>query len=168
MPVGKPELTGAVVPAAAQKSMSQATPTADEAQALKARLNTARTEIEAALSEAKSAAETILGQAETLLALDAPPEVGEAGIGILTACGFQDITGQRLKKALAALDRIVAEIEQQDFGLGMLQDDPDYAAWQEANLVHGPQGATEALDQNAIDQVFLEMERADLESGGSR
>jgi chemotaxis protein CheZ len=127
---------------------------AEEVAALKTRVNTARSEIEAALLEAKKAAETILTRAEELLGLSAEPAIGDAGIGIMEACGFQDLTGQRLKKALAALDRIVAEIDEKDFGLGLLGEDPDYAAWQEANLVHGPASPNEAMDQSAIDDIF--------------
>ena len=128
--------------------------TSEDMAALKTRLNTARSEIQAALSEAKKAAETIIGRAEELLGLSTEPAIGDAGIGILEACGFQDLTGQRLRKALAALDRIVAEIDEKDFGLGLLGEDPDYAAWQEANLVHGPANPHEAMDQSAIDDIF--------------
>jgi chemotaxis protein CheZ len=127
---------------------------AEEIEALKTRVNTARSEIEAALLEAKKAAETIIERAEQLLGLSADAAIGDAGIGILEACGFQDLTGQRLKKALAALDRVVAEIEQKDFGLGLMGEDPDYAAWKEANLVHGPASHNEAMDQSAIDDIF--------------
>ena len=134
--------------------MQAAAPDADDVEALKGRINTARGEIEAALKEAKAAADSILSRAEELLGLSAEPAVGDASIGILEACGFQDITGQRLKKALAALDRVVAEIEEKDFGLGMMGEDPAYAAWKEANLVHGPAAPTEAMDQSAIDDIF--------------
>jgi len=127
---------------------------AEDIEALKSRVNTARSEIAAALSEAKQAAETIIERAEQLLGLSAEPAIGDASIGILEACGFQDLTGQRLKKALAALDRVVAEIDEKDFGLGLMGEDPDYAAWKEANLVHGPANPHEALDQSAIDDIF--------------
>lgn len=133
---------------------SEDAPSAEDVAALKTRLNTARAEIEAALNEAKNAAETIIGRAEALLAMEDTAGLDEMGIGILEACGFQDLTGQRLKKALAALDRIVAEIDARDYGLGLLTDDPAYAAWQEANLVHGPAAPTEALGQDSIDDIF--------------
>jgi chemotaxis protein CheZ len=142
------------VPAAALQQASSIAPSVEDVDALKTRLNTARSEIQAALKEAKSAADTILARAEELLGMSAEPAVGDAGIGILEACGFQDITGQRLKKALAALDRVVAEIEQKDFGLGLMGEDAEYAAWKEANLVHGPAAPNEAMDQSAIDDIF--------------
>jgi len=140
--------------AAAQRTPIDNASEAEDTAALKARLNTARSEIAAAMAEAKSAAETILSRAEELLGLSADAAVSDASIGILEACGFQDITGQRLKKALGALDRIVAEIEKKDFGLGLLDEDPEYAAWQAANLVHGPANSHEALGQDAIDDIF--------------
>jgi len=142
------------VSAVAVKTASASAPGVEDVAALKARLNTARSEIEAALAEAKQAANTIIERAEQLLGLSAEPAVGDAGIGILEACGFQDLTGQRLRKALSALDRVVAEIEEKDFGLGLLGEDPEYAAWQEANLVHGPAAPHEALGQDAIDDIF--------------
>ena len=151
MPAAK---VGYPVPASAAQKAASIAPTAEDVEALKSRLNGARGEIEAALKEAKSAAEAILSRAEELLGLSAEPAVGDASIGILEACGFQDITGQRLNKALAALDRVVAEIEQKDFGLGPMADDPALAAWKDANLVHGPADPNEAIDQSAIDDIF--------------
>jgi chemotaxis protein CheZ len=146
--------SGVVVPASVVQTAITSAAGIEDIDALRTRLNTARSEIEAALTEAKRAAETIIERAEQLLALSAEPAVGDAGIGILEACGFQDLTGQRLKKALAQLDRIVAEIEQKDFGLGLMDEDPAYAAWQTANLVHGPASPHEALGQDAIDDIF--------------
>jgi chemotaxis protein CheZ len=122
--------------------------------ALRQRLDTARSEIEAALTEASQAANTIITQAETLLALSKDARVDAAGIGIMEACSFQDLTGQRLRKALAALERIMVEIERKEYGLGLLEDDPAYAQWREANLCHGPAAAAEALGQSAVDELF--------------
>ena len=139
---------------ARQKPKGPSPSAAAELAALHERLSTARTEIETALNETGRAANTILNHAETLLGGDQALDSSQVGIGIMEACSFQDLTGQRLRKALAALERIVAEIERHEYGLGLLKDDPDYAQWQEANLVHGPAAEGQALGQSAIDDLF--------------
>jgi chemotaxis protein CheZ len=128
--------------------------------ALRQRLDTARTEIETALTEAAKAAETIIGRAEELLALGKGPAVEHAALNILEACSFQDLTGQRLKKALHSLERIVVEIRRKELGLGHLKDEPELAKWREQNLLHGPAAEGEALGQAAIDDIFASSSRA--------
>jgi chemotaxis protein CheZ len=121
--------------------------------ALRQHLDLARAEIEMALGEAASAADTIIGGAETLLS-SKDAAVNDTGLRILEACSFQDVTGQRLRKALGALTRILSGIEHKELGLGRLAEDPARAKWRETNLLHGPAAIGEALDQSAIDDFF--------------
>ena len=73
-------------------------------------MNTLR-ELAAIRSTAEDAAARILDSAEGLLALadkkDAA-KVEEAIMSIMTACGFQDLVGQRCTKITETLDRVIA------------------------------------------------------------
>jgi len=73
-------------------------------------VNTLR-ELAAIRSTAEDAAERILDSAEGLLAFadkEEAKKAEEAILAIMTACGFNDLVGQRVTKITATLDRVIA------------------------------------------------------------
>ncbi|HUU67795.1 MAG TPA: hypothetical protein VMW57_11045 [Methyloceanibacter sp.] len=73
-------------------------------------LNTLR-ELAAIRSTAEDAAARILDSAEGLLALADKEEAKKAEdaiMSIMTACGFDDLVGQRVTKITATLDKVIA------------------------------------------------------------
>jgi chemotaxis protein CheZ len=83
---------------------------------------------------------------------------------IYEACGFQDITGQRITKVVRALKQIEAKVEgllsafgdesaaerkaKLEADLSREQEIPDN------DLLHGPQDEKEAISQDEIDKLF--------------
>lgn len=121
-----------------------------------------RAEIEAALHEASNAANAIISSAEALLASDGTEDNTTEVLRILEACNFQDISGQRLTKALHAIAFIDARLARgasrdtcQDPGDDVPSpEEAEREAWERANLVHGPASSDEALGQDEIDKLF--------------
>ncbi|WP_207462101.1 hypothetical protein [Azospirillum sp. SYSU D00513] len=132
-------------------------------------ITTAAGELEAILHTTQEAADQILTAAETLLELSSqlkgtgtPPELAaqiqEQTMILLTACSFQDLTGQRTSKVLKALrfieDRVTAMVD-------IWGDDatqvppavaPDNDAREDAHLLNGPTAG--GISQSGIDALF--------------
>ena len=100
------------------------------------------------------------------------PEVAEqvsaAVTSIFEACGFQDITGQRITKVVTALQQVEAKVEAllHAFGDDIKRDGPAKApekkktapsgapARPDEDLLNGPQLPEEAISQDDIDALF--------------
>ena len=115
-------------------------------------------ELDAIVSHTAAATETILDACECIDGLsaslpdDAASSLQDQTIRIYEACSFQDITGQRISKVVAALKIIETRIETLTgrFGAGhtptkIAADDP---------LLNGPQAAHVAISQDEIDKLL--------------
>lgn len=136
------------------------------------RILLATSELDAIVSQTERATYDILNGAERIqaAALKLPAsaevsplatEIGNHAIEIMTACSFQDLTGQRITKVVNALryieTRINAMIE--IWGVDATGTQPPVKPNKEAHdsrpdahLMNGPQN--EAADQNEIDLLF--------------
>jgi chemotaxis protein CheZ len=127
-------------------------------------LNSATGELEEIVGETARAANEIMDAAETVerLAAQAPEAIAAGLLGAVTrifeASAFQDITGQRIGKAVQALQQIERNISAlvqaccADIGTGPV----DPRKGDEA-LLNGPQLAALANSQSDIDLLFLEL-----------
>jgi chemotaxis regulatin CheY-phosphate phosphatase CheZ len=132
-------------------------------------ITTAAGELEAILHTTQEAADQILTAAETVMSLSAQlketgtaPELAarieEQTMILLTACSFQDLTGQRTTKVLKALrfieDRVTAMVD--IWGEDAIQVKPAAAPEadkrEDAHLLNGP--AAGGVSQSAIDALF--------------
>jgi chemotaxis protein CheZ len=84
---------------------------------------------------------------------------------IYEACGFQDITGQRITKIVATLKSIESKVEHiiGTFGRSRLDAQaappvPRVAEDHDAELLNGPQLPTNAMDQSDIDKLLASFE----------
>jgi len=87
-------------------------------------------------------------------------KLNDAVTRIYEACNFQDITGQRITKVVKALKHIEVKVDALVAALGEeafhapepapteVDEDPDKA------LLHGPQSAAQAIDQDEIDRLL--------------
>lgn len=128
---------------------------------------TATDELDAIVAATEQATNSIMASAETIesVAAGLPQEAGaklvDAVTAIYEACGFQDITGQRIGKVVRALkhiegtfDRIIAT-----FGDGAATAAPTDAPVDDdgdpdKRLLNGPQLPTNAATQDDIDALF--------------
>ena len=114
----------------------------------------------------RHAVETIMAAAEAMLSADTlDPNyrtvVGERSLEIMEACSFQDLAGQRLSRAGAALaamekrlERFVRAVRIADSGDLYDRESILREARREILLVEGPQDSGVAIDQNAVDKLF--------------
>lgn len=132
------------------------------------RILLATSELDAIVSQTERATYDILNGAERIQAVvtKLPPspeakEIGNHAIEIMTACSFQDLTGQRITKVVNALryieTRINAMIE--IWGVDVAGTQPPvkpnkqaHDSRPDAHLMNGPQN--EPADQNEIDSLF--------------
>jgi chemotaxis protein CheZ len=123
-------------------------------------------ELDAVVTATAEATGIILGAMETLetltpqLAPDVSATVQDLVIKVYEACGFQDITGQRISKVVKTLNHIEAKIDAllAVFGADLLkraprQDEP--AADAEAALLNGPALPTAAANSQADIDALL-------------
>ena len=123
-------------------------------------------ELDAIVEHTATATNAILTCCETLDsvsgALGEPAaKLQDATTRIYEACGFQDITGQRITKVVATLKTIEAKVTYivTTFGSGSAGEDaasPVEAG--EAALLNGPQHSTVAMDQSDIDKLLASFE----------
>lgn len=128
------------------------------------RIPMAHEELGNVLAATAGATNTIMEVAESILALPDTPgyrEAVETGIGtIFEACAFQDITGQRIGKVVAALEQF--EIRLARFANAVKARDaagldPTEAERRERDkrlLLNGPQPNGPATAQDDIDALF--------------
>jgi len=135
----------------------------------KSRIYLATSELDAIVSSTERATYDILNGAERIQAasqqLPQSPEVsalakeiGGQAIEIMTACSFQDLTGQRITKVVNALRYIETRINAMIdiWGLDEPGGKPDTSKAHDerpdAHLLNGPQN--EPADQSEIDSLF--------------
>ncbi|MDJ0390393.1 protein phosphatase CheZ [Roseomonas sp. E05] len=87
-------------------------------------------------------------------------EVNDAATAIVLACGFQDITGQRVRKVLSTMRQIEARVTALVDLMGIKPEETRArqaatAPGGEASLLNGPSSAAEGgLGQSAVDDLF--------------
>ncbi len=128
-----------------------------------------QSELEAVVKDAAEATNTILDAVEEIqkiidkLAPDAQNALTEYTTKIFEACSFQDLTGQRVSKAVKALGAVEDKVEKLlvTFTDIQIKLNPESALpkkkdkLSDADLMNGPQ--LEAPDQNSIDDLFSKL-----------
>jgi chemotaxis protein CheZ len=124
-------------------------------------------ELDAIVEHTATATNAILTSCETLdnvagtLSGEPAAKLQDATTRINEACGFQDITGQRITKVVATLKTIEAKVTYivTTFGRGDAREaagSPVEAG--EAALLNGPQHSAVAMDQSDIDKLLASFE----------
>jgi chemotaxis protein CheZ len=123
-------------------------------------------ELDAIVAHTAEATELILETCETLdrvagkLAAeeqrDLSAQLQDATTRIYEACGFQDITGQRITKVVTTLKTIEAKVAHiiAAFGDRQLASEPLPEMPPVEDLLHGPQLPAAAMDQTDIDKLL--------------
>ena len=117
-------------------------------------------QLEEVVSETAKAAHDIISAAEEIerLAAKADPEtaqaISNAVIRIYEASAFQDISGQRIAKAIGGLQFIEARILELMQACGPLPELDAPEKSEEESLLNGPQLKDSANDQADIDKLF--------------
>jgi chemotaxis protein CheZ len=122
-------------------------------------------ELDAIIEHTASATHAILESCETLDAVaeqltgEPATKLQDATTRIYEACGFQDITGQRITKVVKTLKIIESKVGHLVATFG---DSPPEAptehAPDEADLLNGPQLPAVAMDQSDIDKLLASFE----------
>lgn len=116
----------------------------------------------------EEATNSIMDKADAIMLLaggltdaDASTKLSEHAVGILEACSFQDITGQRIKKVLNTLEQIELRISRlvKLFGGALPEhiniDDVDTGRRRpDEDLLNGPQLSANKPTQEEIDKMF--------------
>lgn len=124
-------------------------------------------ELDAIVEHTATATNAILNSCEMLdevaadLAGETAARLQTATTQIYEACGFQDITGQRITKVVATLKTIEAKVAQ--IVRTFAASEPDSltgapAASDETSLLNGPQHPAVAMDQSDIDRLLASFE----------
>ena len=127
-------------------------------------------ELEAVIGATENATNTIMESVETIETLtdQMPREVSEKVVDAVTqvyeACGFQDITGQRIKKVVTTLTQIEEKVHallgafgqdsQIDAARAKAEKPKTDAPLSDADLMNGPQAAEAAISQDDIDALL--------------
>lgn len=123
----------------------------------------AEAELAALNRETRAAAETIMSAAESMLAQsrqhnsDINAVVRREAVAILEACGFQDITGQRVSKVSGILRKLdVGLAEVAEFGPFAATSREETAEDRRAReqILHGPATDGPELSQEDVDALF--------------
>jgi chemotaxis protein CheZ len=105
---------------------------------------------------AQAAAERLIGQGTPEQAQEAA-EVKHAATEIVLACVFQDITGQRIRKVIGALQEIEQRVARLTGLLGIAPEEaaPPPPREGDAILLNGPSSPAQGgLAQGAVDDLF--------------
>ncbi|MEM6490859.1 MAG: protein phosphatase CheZ [Pseudomonadota bacterium] len=123
-------------------------------------------ELDAVVGATEIATNTIMDNAEAIQALtgemsqEAGEKVEAAVTEIFTACGFQDITGQRITTVVTALKEIEGKVAallsafNADFDTSGAARGGKPAEFDESGLLNGPQLPAKAQNQDDIDRIF--------------
>ena len=124
----------------------------------------ASSELDAIVQHTASATDTILDSCEVVdriagqLAGNDGQELQEATSRIYEACSFQDVTGQRITKVMAALKTIDARLTAIGYGLSSATTPEAAAALMDGvadgALMNGPQLPGHGTDQGEIDRIL--------------
>lgn len=122
-----------------------------------AEIEEARQELDEARRATEEAADAILSSAERLMSMNGcPPEVSEEAMGIMTACSFQDLAGQRMSK----VSDVLARMEARESGGKASEPGVDASnvlplgLHPTDTLAQGPVEEGSGLDQSAIDDLL--------------
>jgi chemotaxis protein CheZ len=131
------------------------------------RIPAAGQELDAIIKATEDATNTIMENAEALMAADASDPkayqtlVNDRIMKIFEACSFQDITGQRVAKVVETLQMIearvgrFAEAVQAKDVQGFLDErEAAREKRKEKLMLHGPQLAGKGIDQKKVDDMF--------------
>lgn len=123
--------------------------------------------LDAIRAEAREATETILHNAESILAADTRDpaafveEVNDRVISIIEACAFQDLTGQRIGRVIETMRHIEERVSRFANAVGMEEicaplpvDESVREKRRSELLLHGPQRKDEAISQDDIDALL--------------
>ena len=119
-------------------------------------------ELDAIVEHTAEATNIILECCEALdtlgptLSGEAAQAVQDVTTRVYEACGFQDITGQRITKVVSTLQAIERKVAQivEVFGRGARGGGAPIAASETESLLNGPQMPTSAMDQTDIDALL--------------
>lgn len=137
-------------------------------------LPAATDELTAIVGSTEQATHTIFEAVESIEALtekmepEVAEQVSQAITSIFEACGFQDITGQRITKVVSALQHVEQKVDalMQAFGDDIKRDGPAKStdkkkttpsgapARPDEDLLNGPQLPENAISQDDIDALF--------------
>lgn len=129
-------------------------------------LATAADELEEIVQETATATNAIMDAAEAIerIAANASPQIRDALRGettkIYEASAFQDITGQRITKALRALQTMEQQISVLVQGCGgeeLLAGSEAVAVSDDHTLMNGPQLSSHANSQDEIDRLLASL-----------
>ncbi len=133
-------------------------------------LPAAADELEAIVGATEQATNTIFEAVEAIEELTAKmnkkvaPQVSDAVTRVYEACGFQDITGQRITKVVTALKHIETKVEAllEAFGEEIRQlpgqERPDNPEPPDGSEMHGPQLERDANNQDDIDAILASLD----------
>ncbi len=128
-------------------------------------------ELDAIVAHTAAATDIILECCETLDALgptlsgEASAKLQDVTTRVYEACGFQDITGQRITKVVHTLQaiegkvgNIIAVFHRDAIAAGSALPVGDLAAEEEVSLTNGPQLPANAMDQSDIDALLAQFD----------
>ncbi len=141
------------------------------------RIPEAGKELDAIVHSTEAATNTIMEQAERLMAADASDsdafqgEVNDAVMQIFEACSFQDLTGQRISKVVESLNFIDTRISRLAEVIGGGDAEAHLTDLEAARedrkdklMLNGPQDANDAISQDDVDSMLNGDAEADTPS----
>lgn len=141
------------------------------------RIPEAGKELDAIVHSTEAATNTIMEQAERLMAADASDsdafqgEVNDAVMQIFEACSFQDLTGQRISKVVETLNFIDTRISRLAEVIGGGDAEAHLTDLEAARedrkdklILNGPQDAKDAISQDDVDSMLNGDAEADTPS----
>lgn len=123
--------------------------------------STAADELEEIVAESAKATHAIMTATETMEKLgatmdkDSAATLNDAVTKIYESCAFQDITGQRIAKVIATLQRIETKVVALARAVGgEIESNGEEETAERDHLLNGPQLAVNAASQEEIDRIF--------------
>lgn len=131
------------------------------------RIPVAGAELEAVVEDTERATEAIMAEAEALMGMEINPDdpdaykasVDEAMCRMIEACSFQDLTGQRVSKAVSSLKHIEERVTRFASTMGvndaeMSEQEKAEEERKQALLVNGPALGGPETDQTSVDELM--------------
>jgi chemotaxis protein CheZ len=124
----------------------------------------ASTQLDEVIQATEAAANQIMDACDVLQAVandvggDGATRINNAVTTIYEACGFQDLTGQRIVIVNKTLSYIETKLDELIDMLGITEDDAGGAEPpKDKTLMNGPAVSSEANDQSAIDRLLSDL-----------
>lgn len=122
-------------------------------------------ELQEVVRHTEEATNTIMDHAEAVIGISGESKIEGASLmehamGIMEACSFQDITGQRVKKVLQIVEQLEQRIDRLISILGGDFDTDNVQALSTGKeradeaLMSGPQKKEQAISQDDVDKLF--------------